>query len=79
MHWYLEFSGFRKIFELGKVSVYTLTSLLLHTIRILFAVHLLGELNLPWTNEQHGPAVYSRLTTFLTFCYPADGGVFRVQ
>lgn len=47
MHWCPEFSDFRKISELGKVSVYALASMLLLIIRILFAVHLLGELNWP--------------------------------
>lgn len=47
MHWCPEFSDFRKISELGKVSVYALTSMLLLIIRILFTVHLLGELNWP--------------------------------
>lgn len=79
MHWYLKFSELRKTLELGKVSVYALTSLLLLRTRILFAVHLLGELSLPWTREQHGPALYSSLRTFLAFCYPADGGAPTVQ
>lgn len=80
MHWYLEFSDFRKTFELGKVSICALTSLLLLTIRILFAVRLLRRAKFaPTKGGAWSCCIFQTNTTFQAFCHPANRGVSRVQ